>query len=282
MKLDDPNRPHIVGGKFQSDKYPTCPAGKVPLSVEDPMAWDLLWEYAQRRRTVDSQFADDLEWALKNAGYEPTRLALAPTGVTALVLRQLEENSERLARTMDKAEALIARVDTAERENESMATALQGFYGLDAKLVAATGRADRLRETLERISKVDVSNQARATHAGTVLALQKLAEEALGPTRIDLKDPNDPPEVAIEGVLIEHDLFGADSLFGPVGQEMTILSCRPGLYWMPELHVWVFTWGEKDGGLHICQSSHDGVTWGKHDFDRPYEVVPCMPAKPTA
>ena len=29
---------HInADGKFQSDKYPTCPAGKVPLSTEDPL-----------------------------------------------------------------------------------------------------------------------------------------------------------------------------------------------------------------------------------------------------
>lgn len=41
---------HTVNGQFQSDKYPTCPPGKVPLSVEDPTAQDLLWEYAQRRR----------------------------------------------------------------------------------------------------------------------------------------------------------------------------------------------------------------------------------------
>jgi hypothetical protein len=61
---------HIVNGKFQSDKYPTCPPGKVPLSVEDPTAQDLLWEYAQRRRAVDAEFADDLEVALMAAGYE--------------------------------------------------------------------------------------------------------------------------------------------------------------------------------------------------------------------
>lgn len=60
---------HIINGKFQSDKYPTCPAGKVPLSVEDPTAQDLLWEYAQRRRAVDPEFADDLELALRTAGY---------------------------------------------------------------------------------------------------------------------------------------------------------------------------------------------------------------------
>lgn len=62
---------HIVNGKFQSDKYPTCPPGKVPLSVEDPTAQDLLWEYAQRRRVVDVEFADDLEMALRAAGYTP-------------------------------------------------------------------------------------------------------------------------------------------------------------------------------------------------------------------
>lgn len=66
-------------GKFQSDKYPTCPAGKVPLSVNDPAAQDLLWEYAQRRRSrthgskeADAEFADDLEFALQNAGYVPS------------------------------------------------------------------------------------------------------------------------------------------------------------------------------------------------------------------
>jgi hypothetical protein len=68
-KPDSRLRPHIVAGKFQSDKYPTCPAGKVPLSVEDPMAQDLLWEYARRRQAVDAAFGDDLRFALHNAGY---------------------------------------------------------------------------------------------------------------------------------------------------------------------------------------------------------------------
>lgn len=58
-------------GKFQSDKYPSCPPGKVPLSVEDETAQDLLWEYAQRRREVDEEFAEDLEAALRAAGYVP-------------------------------------------------------------------------------------------------------------------------------------------------------------------------------------------------------------------
>lgn len=62
-------RPHLIDGEFQSDKYPTTPRGKVPLSVKDPTAQDLLWEYAQRRRAVDAEFSEDLETALRKAGY---------------------------------------------------------------------------------------------------------------------------------------------------------------------------------------------------------------------
>jgi hypothetical protein len=57
-------------GEFQSDKYPSCPAGKVPLSVRDASAQDLLLEYARRRRPIDAEFSDDLEAALRKAGYE--------------------------------------------------------------------------------------------------------------------------------------------------------------------------------------------------------------------
>src|SRR5260221_5796435 len=70
---------HIIDGEFQSDKYPTTPRGKVPLSVKDKSAQDLLWEYAQRRRAVDAEFADDLEAVLKAAG-----VGGAPWGGTAV------------------------------------------------------------------------------------------------------------------------------------------------------------------------------------------------------
>lgn len=63
---------HLIDGEFQSDKYPTTPRGKVPLSVKDVTAQDLLWEYAQRRRSVDAEFSNDLETALLAAGYDPT------------------------------------------------------------------------------------------------------------------------------------------------------------------------------------------------------------------
>jgi len=62
---------HLIDNEFQSDKYPTTPRGKVPLSVKDPMAQDLLWTYAQRRRAVDAEFSADLEEALRLAGYAP-------------------------------------------------------------------------------------------------------------------------------------------------------------------------------------------------------------------
>jgi hypothetical protein len=71
---------HIVDGQFQSAKYPSCPPGKVPLSVNDKTAQDLLWEYAQRRRAVDSAFSSDLEAVLRTAGYDPV-ISGPPTGL---------------------------------------------------------------------------------------------------------------------------------------------------------------------------------------------------------
>lgn len=64
---------HLIDGEFQSDKYPTTPRGKVPLSVKDPTAQDLLWEYADRREAVDAEFSQDLRVALRTAGYRPAQ-----------------------------------------------------------------------------------------------------------------------------------------------------------------------------------------------------------------
>ncbi len=61
---------HLIDGEFQSDKYPTTPRGKVPLSIKDTTAQQLLWEYAQRRRSVDAEFSTDLEEALRLAGFD--------------------------------------------------------------------------------------------------------------------------------------------------------------------------------------------------------------------
>jgi hypothetical protein len=70
---DGERKGHLIDGEFQSDKYPTTPRGKVPLSVNDKTAQDLLWEYAQRRRSVDAEFSADLETVLRNAGYAPAQ-----------------------------------------------------------------------------------------------------------------------------------------------------------------------------------------------------------------
>jgi hypothetical protein len=84
---------HIVGGQFQSDKYPTCPPGKVPLSVKDKTAQDLLWEYSHRRRSVDPEFSDDLQTALLAAGYKPpTNESVLATAVRA-VLKEWDEGT---------------------------------------------------------------------------------------------------------------------------------------------------------------------------------------------
>lgn len=90
---------HIIDGQFQSDKYPTCPPGKVPLSVKDPTAQDLLWMYAQRRREVDAEFSDDLETALRSAGYTPADMA--ENSRLRLGLGPDDEDVDTLARVME-------------------------------------------------------------------------------------------------------------------------------------------------------------------------------------
>lgn len=61
---------HInADGNFQSDKYPWCAAGFVPLKLSDPMAMGPLWAYARARAFVDTQFSNDLAVCLARAGY---------------------------------------------------------------------------------------------------------------------------------------------------------------------------------------------------------------------
>lgn len=93
---------HIIDGEFQSDKYPTCPRGKVPLSIKDPTAQDLLWEYAQRRRAVDAEFSDDLEAALLSKGYDGR---IHRTGMPSA-----EETISTARRYLDSANREVARM----------------------------------------------------------------------------------------------------------------------------------------------------------------------------
>jgi hypothetical protein len=101
---------HIVNGRFQSDKYPTCPPGKVPLSVEDPSAQDLLWEYAQRRRSVDAEFADDLETALRAAGFEPRSPLEGEDAERLQEALQRVAQPEEMARRLAEARAFTMRM----------------------------------------------------------------------------------------------------------------------------------------------------------------------------
>jgi len=109
---------HLIDGEFQSDKYPTTPRGKVPLSVKDPTAQDLLWEYAQRRRAVDAEFSDDLEAALRTAGYgrqsvpDPTQaLQTEVARLTGLLKREQGRFSKALS-AFELTKQLFATMDT--------------------------------------------------------------------------------------------------------------------------------------------------------------------------
>lgn len=70
-----PPREHVdAEGLFQSDKYPWCHPGFVPLKLTDQSAWPMLWQYAEARAAVDEAFADDLKHCLRVAGYSPPSL----------------------------------------------------------------------------------------------------------------------------------------------------------------------------------------------------------------
>ena len=60
-------RDHLtVTNEFQSDKYLWCSAGFLPIKITDPTARDLLLQYAERRKSVDAEFARDLEEAISH------------------------------------------------------------------------------------------------------------------------------------------------------------------------------------------------------------------------
>jgi len=119
---------HIIEGEFQSDKYPTTPRGKVPLSVKDTTAQDLLWEYAQRRRAVDAEFSDDLESALTNAGYVPG----APRVATII---------DALVKAAKMARAVIADRVARGSHPECLCPGHRATTAIDAALALAKGGA---------------------------------------------------------------------------------------------------------------------------------------------
>lgn len=114
-------RPHIIDGEFQSDKYPTCPRGKVPLSVKDPTAQDLLWEYAQRRREVDADFSTDLEACLLAAGFHPA----AQPATCALGSSTCGQERDALRADLARVSKVLADVEvTRDRQDDLRAWAM--------------------------------------------------------------------------------------------------------------------------------------------------------------
>lgn len=114
---------HLIDGEFQSDKYPTCPRGKVPLSCKDETAQDLLWRYAQRRREVDKEFADDLEAALRAAGYKPPEGNVIAEARHALTNKQSTDRERRLANAllglMDDSSLLVGIVQDELKKTQA-------------------------------------------------------------------------------------------------------------------------------------------------------------------
>lgn len=107
---------HLIDGEFQSDKYPTTPRGKVPLSVKDPTAQDLLWEYAQRRRTVDDEFSDDLEAALRAQGYERSSDLMG--NLTGIVRRWVTREALRLRDGQTDVAVITIRLSQPQGEDD--------------------------------------------------------------------------------------------------------------------------------------------------------------------
>lgn len=190
------DRPHInADGQFQSDKYPTCPAGKVPLSVKDPTAQDLLWEYAQRRRKVDAEFGDDLEFALRKSGYMPSDELTAAVSACDQVAhwRQLAQGAE--ANNM----AACVERDAARRERDEACHASDQYAIAYARVVE------------EKHAAVAERDEARAAQVETHTLLGKLQSEwtLMQAERDEARAENVELREVIEGFAPNGDKFTA-------------------------------------------------------------------------
>ena len=151
-----PEHPHLIDGEFQSDKYPTTPRGKVPLSCKDPTAQDLLWLYAQRRRAVDAEFATDLELSLTKQGFDPR----VTVELTARI-RSLEMLVQHMAvGHMHNVEKLDAARDRLSEELKRRPTA-----------AAAGNAAEVLRRTQRAVET--------ASGQGDPILMQRLSKEGI-------------------------------------------------------------------------------------------------------
>ena len=159
-------KPHDDGVlDFQSDKYPTTPVGKVPLSTKDPMAQDLLWEYAQRRRSVDAEFADDLETALVNRGYQPRGIMAKEMSVQATVSIEYEFEEGCHVFTSDDVDGLLVVSKDPETAFKDVAPAIEMLFKLNEKVEVRATPMATLSEFL-RATK-DGERAERASHSIT-------------------------------------------------------------------------------------------------------------------
>lgn len=168
-------RPHLINDEFQSDKYPGTPRGKVPLSTTDPTAQDLLWEYAQRRRSVDVEFADDLETALHAKGYVPSEhpplqpkkrtgffLVNKLTGYVAAeneTLQTAEEARQCIGDTMD--DWAVEEREREPNEEEEVEDALAEVERWKRIAANHVGLRKQQREEIERLKKQAEENRRR-------------------------------------------------------------------------------------------------------------------------
>jgi hypothetical protein len=141
---------HLIDGEFQSDKYPTTPRGKVPLSIKDPTAQDLLWEYADRHQPVDAEFSTDLRAALFAAGYHPAD----------------ETVTDRLTAVTAERDALrTGLIDVADRQ-----------MGRRNDLLVVVAYRDAANQLAVPFSPAEVERRA-AEHNDTFIKAEKLVVE---------------------------------------------------------------------------------------------------------
>lgn len=187
---------HIVDNEFQSDKYPSCPRGKVPLSVGDPTAQDLLWIYAQRRRSVDAEFSEDLETCLRAKGFRPgpseaSRTPASTAVVTVALERLVPVALESLVRQhittaflagveygvgwLDSAPA--AEIEAVQHSEEALAAIRTA-----APVVLNTGERENLLEVRRLVANTakSCSPSHREGYRGQLALLDRLLETSPG------------------------------------------------------------------------------------------------------
>lgn len=179
---------HLVNGKFQSDKYPSCPAGKVPLSTADASAQDLLYTYAQRRRVVDPEFSDDLGAALAADGFVPgldERMSLRSiadeiwaiakemdVGDTPRALKALSSKLHGLANESVRPRERIAQLETALQAATGHSPLF--LLGKIASAEEAEKRAEEAERKLKAVSAEFLAEQAEKRELQQKLSMVRM------------------------------------------------------------------------------------------------------------